>query len=323
MRRVIKRSSKCSKCFSCLKLQQIDAPHLKSRWGQIFWAGIFGINLLGLGGIGNALAQTDGSGSPNPLCPPPVLERLGQHQVSAGETIDSIAAQYNLIPATLIGFNPQFSNSQPSPGTQLVIPPFNGIRVTVPSGETWQDLSDRYNVRADVIFEANGCAEVPAVAFIPGVNWSPSSGTGQPPARELTGYPLPAIAPVLRLYGWQTEPNTANIDFHSGVDLEASMGTEVLSVGNGVVAFAGEQGSYGNLVVINHQQGLQTRYAQLSTIGVRQGDTIQAGQPIGTAGDTGDVYAPHLHFEVRENSDLGWVAQDPSLYLENMRMFDR
>ena len=128
---------------------------------------------------------------------------------------------------------------------------------------------------------------------------------------------------MLRQYGWQAEPSATNIEFHSGVDLNATVGTSVVSVGDGIVAFAGEQGSYGKLVVINHEQGLQTRYAQLETIDVTQGDTVQSGQALGTSGDTGNVYAPHLHFEIRENSNLGWVAQDPALYLENMRMFER
>ncbi|MEB3213632.1 MAG: M23 family metallopeptidase [Leptolyngbyaceae bacterium] len=270
-------------------------------------------------------SATKQEGSSTSLCSPPVLERLIQHQVREGETIESIAAQYDLIPATILGFNPQLQNNQLSPGTQVTVPPYNGIRVSVPQGTLWQDLAEQYNMRADVLFEANGCGDVPSTAFIPGINWSPTA----PPtlARRSTqpigGHPLPAIAPVLRQYGWQTEPGTTAIDFHSGVDLDATIGTSVLSVGNGTVAFAGEQGTYGLLVVINHQDGVQTRYAQLESTSVRQGETVRAGQAIGTTGNTGNAYAPHLHFEVRTNSSLGWVAQDPALYLENMRMFER
>lgn len=261
--------------------------------------------------------------TPEDLCPPPVLDRMEQYPVQEGDTLDSIAAQYSLLPATLMGFNPQLMNGTVTPGMTLVIPPYNGIRVNAPSGTSWQDLSERYNVRADVLFEANGCAEVPSVVFIPGINWSPGGGTTlAAQAQELSGYPLPAIAPILRLYGWQPEPGQAALEFHSGIDLDTPVGTAVLSVGSGTVAFAGEQGSYGNLVVINHQQGLQTRYAQLATTSVTQGDTVEAGQAIGTAGNSGDAYAPHLHFEVRANSNLGWVAQDPSLYLEQFRILE-
>jgi lysostaphin len=259
------------------------------------------------------------------LCPAPVLERLSQHDVQPDETIDSIAAQYDLIPATILGFNPQLQNGQVSAGSQITLPPYNGIRVTVPNGTTWQDLAEQYNMRADVLFEANGCGEVPSVAFIPGINWSPTPAPvlSRQGTQPIAGHPLRAIAPVLRQYGWQTVPGTTTIDFHSGVDLDATIGTEVLSVGNGTVAFSGEQGNYGLLVVINHQDGLQTRYAQLESTSVRQGETVRAGQTIGTTGNTGEVYAPHLHFEVRTNSSLGWVAQDPARYLEHMRMFER
>ncbi|MEO1521313.1 MAG: M23 family metallopeptidase [Cyanobacteria bacterium J06633_2] len=270
-------------------------------------------------------AEKQSAESSTSLCPAPVLERLTQHQVQADETIDSIADQYDLIPATILGFNPQLSNGQVPVGSQLTLPPYNGIRVSVPQGVTWQDLADEYNMRADVLFEANGCGEVPTVAFIPGINWSPTAPPtlARRPTQPISGHPLPAIAPVLRQYGWQTEPGTTTLDFHSGVDLDATVGTTVLSVGNGTVAFAGEQGGYGLLVVVNHQDGLQTRYAQLDNISVRQGQSVQSGQAIGSTGRTGDVYAPHLHFEVRTNSSLGWVAQDPALYLENMRMFER
>ena len=93
------------------------------------------------------------------------------------------------------------------------------------------------------------------------------------------------------------------------------MGTSVTAVANGTVAFAGEKGDYGNVVVINHAQGVQTRYAQLSDINVKLGDTVTPGDLIGRSGDSGSVTMPHLHFEVRLNSPSGWVAQDPYLYL--------
>jgi lysostaphin len=87
---------------------------------------------------------------------------------------------------------------------------------------------------------------------------------------------------------------------------------------NGTIAFAGKQGDYGNLVVINHVQGLQTRYAQLATLVVKTGQTIQRGQVIGTVGSTGRPSSkePHLHLEVRSRSGLGWVAENPAPLLQ-------
>ena len=77
------------------------------------------------------------------------------------------------------------------------------------------------------------------------------------------------------------------------------------------MAFAGEQDA-GKLVVINHSQGLQTRYAQLDTIAVKAGQQVQAGTELGTVGA---AQTPYLNFQVRSNSRLGWVAQDPAAYI--------
>jgi lysostaphin len=88
-------------------------------------------------------------------------------------------------------------------------------------------------------------------------------------------------------------------------------------VGDGTVAFASSQGSYGNLIVINHSEGLQTRYAQLSRIQVKVGQTVKRGQTIGTVGSTGRPSSTqsHLHLEVRSRSNVGWVAENPESYL--------
>ncbi len=102
-----------------------------------------------------------------------------------------------------------------------------------------------------------------------------------------------------------------------GSDLAAPIGTSVLAAGDGTVAFAGNQGAYGKLIVINHSEGLQSRYAQLGSIKVKVGQAVKKGQAIATVGTTGTPSSkqPHLHFEVRSRSNLGWVAQNPEPYL--------
>ncbi|MEB3358573.1 MAG: M23 family metallopeptidase [Synechococcales bacterium] len=260
------------------------------------------------------------------ICPEPALSQVIRHRVAAGETLEAIATRYDLLPTTLLGFNPALRSGSLSPGTEVQIPPYNGIRVNAPAGATWQDLADTYNVRADVLFEINGCPDAPSVVFVPGVNWSPAGGAAPSASTAqrtvLQGYPLPSVASVTLGYGWQVDPVEGDVEFHSGIDLEAVQGTPISAVGSGVVAFAGEQGSYGNLVVINHPQGLQTRYAQLADIAVQVGQSVNMGDVIGTAGTTGLSYAPHLHFEVRSNSEMGWVAQDPAMYVENLREYN-
>ena len=243
----------------------------------------------------------------------PALSRLLRHKVAPGETLDSIAQQYNLIPATLMGMNSALRNGKVAVGSEILSPPYNGIRVQVPAGQTWRHIAATYRVRADVLFEVNGCQKAPKVVFVPGVNWSPER-----PSSELLGYPLPLKASVALGYGWQIHPNTGKVFFHSGMDLLAAAGTQVRAVGAGTVAFAGEQGSYGNLVVVNHAKGRQTRYAHLRNIVVTAGQKIAKGDLLGTVGSTGEPTSSqsHLHFEVRYGSSLGWIAEDPVSFLK-------
>jgi murein DD-endopeptidase MepM/ murein hydrolase activator NlpD len=261
-------------------------------------------------------------------CPIPALSRFQRHKVVRGETLESIAQRYNLIPTTIIGMNPALQNGAiASVGSVLQIPPYNGIVVEVPRGETWRQVAAQYKVRADSLFEVNGCQQNPRIVFVPGVNWSPNgvitkapllTDASTPNRASLSGYPLAQVASVGLAYGWQINPATGEVFFHSGVDLLAPVGSNVLAIAPGTVAFANDQGSYGKLVIINHSGGLQSRYAQLDSIKVTVGQQVKKGDLLGTVGTSGKPSStqPHLHFEVRSTSSLGWVAEDPKSYLK-------
>jgi murein DD-endopeptidase MepM/ murein hydrolase activator NlpD len=89
---------------------------------------------------------------------------------------------------------------------------------------------------------------------------------------------------------------------HTGIDYPAPAGTGVAAAGRGCVQSAGfDGGGYGNLVVIEHRQGMTSWYAHLASIAVEPGQCLVAGTPIGTVGSTGNSTGPHLHFEMREN----------------------
>ncbi len=98
---------------------------------------------------------------------------------------------------------------------------------------------------------------------------------------------------------------------HTGLDIAANTGTGVKAVAGGTVTYAGERGSYGNLVVISHGKGIQTYYAHCSAIYVSVGDKVSQGQIISAVGSTGNSTGPHLHLEIRVNG----VAQNPQNYL--------
>lgn len=252
-------------------------------------------------------------------CPPPILSRLDAHQIEPGETVESIAEQYDLLPETLVRLNPSLQQETVPVGTEILIPPFNGVRVEVPSGTTWQDLEEAYGVRADVLFELNGCTPQPEVVFLPGVAWESQGEESIDTYTGLSHYPLPESAPVGQNYGWYSDPDTEQRRLHSGVNLMADVGTPVLAAEGGEVTFAGEHPRYGNLVVILHE-GKQTRYGHLERLKVEEEDSVSAGDQIGTVGTSGQVSGDnsYLHFQVRYQTPQGWVAQDPAIHFTEL-----
>jgi lysostaphin len=289
---------------------------------QLFLCSLFSV--LGLVSI---LPNSNSANAAVEACPTPALSRFQRHKVARGENVESIAQRYNLIPATIIGMNPALQNGTITVGSVLQIPPYNGVVVEVPRGQTWREVAAKYKVRADTLFEVNGCQKDPRIVFVPGVNWSPNgfvtesrplTSTNIPKRVSIAGYPLAQEATVGLAYGWQINPSTNQVFFHSGVDLLAAVGTSVEAIAPGTVAFASEQGTYGKLVIINHGGGLQSRYAQLDSIKVTVGQQVNKGDLIGTVGTSGQPTSrqPHLHFEMRSSSSLGWVAEDPKGYLK-------
>ena len=98
---------------------------------------------------------------------------------------------------------------------------------------------------------------------------------------------------------------------HTGLDIATSTGTPVLAAASGTVTFSGRKGSYGNLLVITHSNGVQTYYGHCSKLYVSAGTTVTQGQTVAAVGSTGNSTGPHLHFEIRVNG----VAYNPQNYL--------
>lgn len=98
---------------------------------------------------------------------------------------------------------------------------------------------------------------------------------------------------------------------HTGIDIANKTGTPIYAADGGKVSFSGSNGAYGNLVIIDHENGYQTYYAHCSKLLVSKGDRVYKGQHIANVGNTGRSTGPHLHFEVRKNgtpiNPLGYV----------------
>jgi len=121
----------------------------------------------------------------------------------------------------------------------------------------------------------------------------------------------PVDGRLLSSFGERTDPFSGEGAVHTGVDLSAPMGTPVHAAADGIVAHASWGGHYGNLVVIDHGNGMQTWYAHLSRFLVVPGQEIRRGDILGRSGATGRVTAPHLHYEVR----VGGTPVNPYKYL--------
>ncbi len=118
---------------------------------------------------------------------------------------------------------------------------------------------------------------------------------------------IPAIKPtkgiILSGFGMRFHPVLKYRRMHEGLDFRANIGDEVYATGDGVVKLARHKGTYGQLVVIDHGYGFETRYAHLSAFGkgIRPGAKVKRGDVIGLSGNSGQSKGPHLHYEVYKN----------------------
>ena len=113
-------------------------------------------------------------------------------------------------------------------------------------------------------------------------------------------------------FGERRDPKTGGRRMHEGVDFAGPVGTPLYSTADGVVIHAGWQSGYGRLVKIQHEFGIETRYAHLSKISVNVGQRVSRGERIGDMGASGRVTGPHLHYEVR----VGGQAVNPMIYIK-------
>jgi murein DD-endopeptidase MepM/ murein hydrolase activator NlpD len=127
---------------------------------------------------------------------------------------------------------------------------------------------------------------------------------------------LPIARPMTAIdftsnYGYRVDPFTRGPAMHTGVDFRAETGTPIVATGPGKVVTADYSGGYGNMVEIEHANGLSTRYAHMSAISVSAGQIVTTGTPVGRVGSTGRSTGPHLHYETRINDE----PLDPTRFL--------
>ena len=133
-------------------------------------------------------------------------------------------------------------------------------------------------------------------------------------------WPVPSSHRVTSRYGWRIHPITGEETFHSGIDIDGygNEGGAILACDNGKVITAQWYGNYGNCIIIDHGNGMQTLYAHMSGYAVSYGDTVTKGQTIGYLGSTGWATGTHCHLEVFVDGS----RVDPANYFSGIEFYD-
>jgi septal ring factor EnvC (AmiA/AmiB activator) len=125
--------------------------------------------------------------------------------------------------------------------------------------------------------------------------------------------PWPVQGKVIRKFGKNMHPVYHTITINNGIDVEVQPGVAIQAVASGEVLYTGSMSSFGNFVIIGHSSGFYTLYANLSFIGVKKGDKVEAGGSLGLSGDTGSLEGAKLHFEIRQQRQIfnpsDWLAK--------------
>jgi murein DD-endopeptidase MepM/ murein hydrolase activator NlpD len=160
--------------------------------------------------------------------------------------------------------------------------------------QTLADLETVSNTKADLltVMESRLFDQKIAKVMLPTAQPVPGSNLGSP-------------------FGFRIDPITGRSALHTGLDFQADQGTPILAAAGGVVVVQEYHAAYGNMVEIDHGNGLITRYAHASATFVKKGDLVKRGQKIAAVGSTGRSTGPHLHFEVLADG----TPQDPQKFL--------
>lgn len=260
--------------------------------------------------IDSAAAEpTDGSADNLPLLPEVII-----HVVQANETLSDIARKYGIKLDTIIAANAIHDPDRIRVGDELRILTQDGVLHRIQPGESLWEISRRYNVSIEEIAAINRIPEPSRITagteiFLPGAEAARAQqyreAVVDASGRLIRNFSWPVQGPISSSFG----PRWGRM--HQGIDIAVVTGTPVRAAASGRVSFAGENGGYGLLVIIDHGNGVETRYAHNSQLLVKVGDRVQRGQVIARSGNTGNSTGPHLHFEIRQYGQ----AVDPLLYL--------
>lgn len=249
-------------------------------------------------------------------------ETVGTYTVRQGDSLYAIAARHKIKVLDLQRTNDISDVRKVKPGMVLKLPGVAGVpaqTAAASAGET---------IQPETRIVRSPAPPAPGPASVRMLNDAPSRMAAVEPSAttsDASPAPAPAAAPAFSQPGKLRWPVKGRIlqgfgprsdgSHNDGVDIAVPAGTDVLAAENGVVAYAGnEVRTYGNLVLIRHDNGWVTAYAYNDKLLVQRGDRVKRGQPIAKAGKTGAADQPQVHFEVR----VGSKPVDPTGHLDRM-----
>ncbi len=242
---------------------------------------------------------------------------ISTYVVKKGDTLCKIAGMHGLQLTTL-----QWSNDIVNPNIIKVnqilnLPPVDGVIHNGKEGETLDEIAALYKIPLETLLNANPDID-DHEGLAPGTKVIVPGGRLEvaPPKKQLSK-PQRFLRPVssgciTSRFGLRVHPVSRSKRLHAGLDIAVPAGTPVKACRDGKVILARNAGGYGKLVIIDHGNGLTTRYGHNSVLSVKPGQRVARGQVIARSGSTGLSTGPHLHFEVRKNGS----AVNPVPYLK-------
>ncbi|MCX7820098.1 MAG: M23 family metallopeptidase [Brevinematales bacterium] len=222
------------------------------------------------------------------------------YQIQKGDSLYTLSKKLGVSMDTIISLNKITDAHSLSEGNDILVPSLDGIIYTVKKDDTLEKIASSFKISVDDIRDANELEEEEIyegrILFLPNAKLPESERM-----KVLDYYFLkPLRGRYTSGFGIRRDPFTGLKGYHTGIDIAKPTGTPVYASKDGVVKFAGWSGGYGLCIFIKHQFGYETVYGHLSSVNVKEGQTVKAGQFVGRVGNSGRSTGSHLHFEVRK-----------------------